>query len=89
MVTLGGLLAHADPSLEFANYIRLYALGSDAYRLIPEINSLSRSEAVTFNGATGVLSIDAFGHINRQTRWATFSRGKIKPLPDLVENIVQ
>ena len=83
-------LALADPAYialqnsspqHFDNFIRLYALGADAYRLIPNLNGLSRSSDLSFMGATGVLSIDEIGHLNRETRWAKFNRGKIKALP--------
>ncbi|OUR64119.1 LppC family lipoprotein [Methylophaga sp. 42_25_T18] len=79
----------------FDNFIRLYALGADAYRLIPNLNSLSRSSELSFIGATGVLSIDKTGHLTRETRWAKFKRGKIKALPATTalpsssENIIQ
>lgn len=73
-------LKNASPQ-HFDKFIRLYALGSDAYRLIPQLNGMSRSSDLTFAGATGVLSIDEIGHLNRETRWAKFSRGKIKALP--------
>jgi uncharacterized protein len=73
-------LKNASPQ-HFDKFIRLYALGSDAYRLIPQLNGMSRSSDLKFEGATGVLSIDEIGHLNRETRWAKFSRGKIKALP--------
>jgi len=66
----------------FNNFIRLYALGADAYRLIPNLNSLSRATDLTITGATGDLSIDENGHVNRGTRWAKFKQGKIKALAD-------
>ncbi|MFW5451170.1 MAG: penicillin-binding protein activator [Methylophagaceae bacterium] len=69
-----------NPSDHFNRYIRLYALGADAYRLISQLNGLSRSENRSFQGATGMLSINEIGHINREMPWAIFSDGKIKPL---------
>jgi uncharacterized protein len=73
-------LKNASPQ-HFDKFIRLYALGSDAYRLIPQLNGMSRSSDLKFAGATGVLSIDEIGHLNRESRWAKFSHGKIKALP--------
>jgi outer membrane PBP1 activator LpoA protein len=73
-------LKNASPQ-HFDKFIRLYALGTDAYRLIPQLNGMSRSSNLRYEGATGVLSIDEIGHLNRETRWAKFSRGKIKALP--------
>ena len=64
----------------FNKLIRLYALGADAYRLTTQINQLSLSSNVNIKGATGLLSIDDRGYINRRLQWATFVRGKIKAL---------
>ena len=72
---------HDNQTDNFNNFIRLYALGADAYHLISELNSLSRSSSVTYQGATGILSIDEAGYIHRQTVWATFNQGKISLLP--------
>lgn len=73
-------LKNSSPQ-HFDSFIRLYALGADAYRLIPNLNGLSRSSEQSFMGATGILSIDELGQLNRETRWAKFNRGKIKALP--------
>ena len=66
--------------IRFNQLIRLYALGADAYRLTHELNRLSHSPMLQFQGATGLLSIDDNGYVNRQLQWATFSEGKIKAL---------
>jgi len=60
---------------------RLYALGSDAYYLVPELNSLSSDASLSFSGATGEISIDQFGHITRKTRWGKFDEGTLQLLP--------
>ena len=77
---------HDNQADNFNNFIRLYALGADAYHLIAELNSLSRSSSVTYQGATGILSIDEAGYIHRQTVWATFSQGKISLLPPVTDD---
>ena len=64
----------------FNQLIRLYALGADAYRLTTQINQLSLSSDMNIKGATGLLSVDERGYINRRLQWATFVRGKIKAL---------
>ena len=64
----------------FNQLTRLYALGADAYRLTTQINQLNLSSNVNIKGATGLLSIDDRGYINRRLQWATFVRGKIKAL---------
>jgi len=76
---------HSHPPENFDRYLRLHALGADAYQLIPQLNSLSRSEELTFEGATGSLSINASGQIQRETRWGQFQKGQLKPLTTSVE----
>ena len=80
---------HDNQTDNFNSFVRLYALGADAYHLISELNSLSRSSSVTFQGATGVLSIDEAGYIHRQTLWATFNQGKISLLPSVADDTLQ
>lgn len=80
---------HNNQADNFNNFVRLYALGADAYGLISELNSLSRSSSVTFEGATGILSIDETGYIHRQTLWATFKQGKISLLPSVADDTLQ
>ena len=67
-------------STSFGRLLRLYALGADAYRLSKELNSLSHSPTLSFQGATGALSIDDNGFVNRHLNWGTFSDGKIRLL---------
>lgn len=76
--TYQALTQQQSPS--FGRLLRLYALGADAYRLSKELNRLSHSPNLSFQGATGALSIDDNGYINRQLNWGTFSEGKIKLL---------
>ena len=64
----------------FNQLIRLYAFGADAYRLTTQINQLRLSSDMDYLGATGLLSIDDKGYINRRLQWATFVKGKIKAL---------
>lgn len=70
----------SNKEANFNSVVRLYALGADAYRLIPNLNGLSRSPSTTFNGATGELSINSQGQITRKMQAATFVNGLIKPL---------
>jgi outer membrane PBP1 activator LpoA protein len=67
-----------DPN--FSHLIRLYAFGSDAYHLITQLNTMSRDPFINFNGATGQLSIDEHGVIQRKMQPASFKQGKIKAL---------
>lgn len=59
---------------------RLYALGMDAYAVIPHLNRISSGAGVRFNGVTSSLSVDQDGRLQRQLSWAKFRRGQPKPL---------
>lgn len=66
----------------FDSLLRLYSLGADAYRIIPKLNGLSRSSDISFSGATGELSIDSYGKVNRKTGWARFEKGLLETIED-------
>jgi outer membrane PBP1 activator LpoA protein len=83
-------LATSDPTYialstskpeNFNRLKRLYALGADAYHLVPELNTLSNDATLSYSGATGEISIDQFGHITRKTRWGKFDEGILQLLP--------
>ena len=57
-------------------YRRLYALGIDAYRLIPDINRLNHEEDSFMIGETGDLTIVRDNIIKRNLRKAKFIEGK-------------
>jgi len=59
---------------------RFYALGVDAYRLIPKLNELSQFPGTTFDGASGQLSINESGHVRRKTITGQFKKGILTPL---------
>lgn len=61
-------------------YARLYALGVDAYRLLPYLDTLRASPYGEFPGATGRLVIDKGNRIRRTLLWARFSGGLPRPL---------
>lgn len=67
-------------SADKSNYNRLYALGIDAYRLIPELGRLSSQPSLNLQGQTGELSMTEDGRIRRTLRWAIFVDGN--PVPD-------
>jgi hypothetical protein len=62
---------------EHGGLLRLYALGVDAYRLVGDMNQMSRSSDIFLPGATGLLNIDQNRQVNRQPVWATFKNGLI------------
>jgi hypothetical protein len=55
---------------------RLYAMGFDAYRLVPLLHNQAEPLAGTVPGMTGVLSMDDDGRIHRGLEWAEFRAGK-------------
>ena len=71
-----------DSSQRFS---RLFALGIDAYRMIPSLRRLmiNPEESLTHN--TGVLTVDKNGRIKRSLLMATYENGRAKLLetPDL------
>ncbi len=56
-------------------YLRLYALGADAYDIIPMLNTLRLFPYERFDGHTGTLQLGDDNHVFRQLRWARFSNG--------------
>lgn len=60
---------------------RLYALGFDAYRLVPALFSGKLLEEQTINGLTGELSLNRDGQVRRKLKWARFEAG----IPVLLE----
>ncbi len=56
---------------------RLFALGMDAYRVLPYLNLLSSMGTEAFPGATGQLSLDAGGYLYRNLACAEISGGRI------------
>ena len=63
-------------SQEKSEYRRLYALGIDAYNLIPNINRLNHEEDSFMIGETGDLTIVQDNIIKRNLRKAKFIEGK-------------
>lgn len=61
---------HAHSALD-----RLYALGIDAYAIVPNLNRLSSENAVRFSGVTSGLSLGRGGRLHRQLLWARFKKG--------------
>jgi outer membrane PBP1 activator LpoA protein len=64
-----------------SRYARLYALGIDAYRLIPYLGNAYSSMFGAYRGVTGNLTLTSEGHISRALRCAEFING----LPVLLE----
>jgi uncharacterized protein len=68
---------------------RFYAMGHDAYRLLPLLNQAKQPITTTINGLSGRLSVQPNGRIERQLSWAEIRRGKPYPLaetPQLIQD---
>lgn len=61
-------------------YGSLYALGSDAWLIYPKLEQMSHSPNAKISGATGTLSINEHGHVERQLIWQHFHNGLSAPL---------
>lgn len=72
---------HAEPG---AAYVRLYAMGVDAYRLYPRLKQLEQVAGTRFYGQTGVLGLTPEGKIQREQVWAQIIDGSAEPLPTAV-----
>jgi hypothetical protein len=57
-------------------YMRLYALGIDAYNIIPELNRLRRNRFASYQGETGILYLDIANRLQRKLLWAQFNSGR-------------
>lgn len=55
---------------------KLYALGKDAWHLLPWLPLMQKDADLWFPGNVGELSMTTNGHINRQPAWAQFSEGR-------------
>ena len=59
-----------------ANYLRLFALGIDAFSLLPHLATMATNY---YPGATGNLTLSADNHIKRELVCAKFSEGLAHP----------
>jgi outer membrane PBP1 activator LpoA protein len=65
---------------ESDQFTRFFALGIDAYNLIPYLNLLKTYPYERYNGETGILSLNEHNRIFRQISWARFRNGIPRPL---------
>ncbi len=56
-------------------FVRLYAFGADAYRLVKELGKLRAQQYAEYQGVTGKLSLNENNRIDRRLMWARFNRG--------------
>lgn len=72
---------HADPE---SAYVRLYAMGVDAFRIYPRLKQLEDVEGTRFYGQTGVLALTPDRKVQREQIWAQIVDGRAMPLPTVV-----
>lgn len=63
-------------SANTSKYNRMYALGVDAFKLIPNLDRLAAQPSITYAGETGDLYLTEDGIIKRKLLWAQFVDGK-------------
>ena len=59
---------------------RLFAMGMDAYRLLPYMDWLAQHPDSYLPGATGQLAEDRLGRVQRLLTWAQFENGAAHPV---------
>lgn len=59
---------------------RLFAFGMDAYALAPYLDYLHAHPGSYLAGATGQLTMDAAGHVQRTPTWVQFEGGVAQPV---------
>ncbi|RME32607.1 MAG: hypothetical protein D6786_10060 [Gammaproteobacteria bacterium] len=73
--TLYALISNAWPRRALSQG-RLFALGIDAFRLLPRLGRLHVSATARFEGQTGMLYMDEGGRIHRLLSWARLEEGE-------------
>ena len=63
----------------FSRVQRLYALGYDAYRLIPHVYNTALPMETPVPGLSGTLTVDVTGRVRRELDWARIVDGKVVP----------
>ena len=75
------LLPGASSSL-----VGLFALGTDAFNVIPRLKQLRELESLSFYGFTGKLSMEDQTLV-RSLMWGSFEQGEVLTVPTIVESI--
>lgn len=65
---------------------RFYALGIDAWHLIPYVDQSGSNDREAYQGVTGELTLDSRQRIHRRLRWARFQNGLPVPLEATASN---
>ena len=65
---------------------RLYAMGVDTQRVFARLPQMRQYPDTRIEGATGTLSLDQGGRIQRQLSWGEIQNGVLEPAPDSSAN---
>jgi hypothetical protein len=65
-------------------YLRLYALGADAFLIHPRLPQLQQYSGSIFFGYTGQLRLNSTRQLTRELDCAIFQNGKPRPLPTIM-----
>ncbi len=76
--------AAALGSLRNGAFSNLYALGRDAWDILPWLDLMSRNPGFAYPGAVGDLRLETSGRLLREPAWAVFRRGRPVPLEPVV-----
>jgi len=74
-----GTTKPALKSIRNGAYGNLYALGQDAWRVLPWLPLMQKDPDLWFPGDVGALRLEENGHLFRQPAWAQFTAGQ--PVP--------
>ncbi|GLQ50718.1 penicillin-binding protein activator [Dyella flava] len=79
-----GLPSYQDVALQLpaarGATAQLFAFGMDAWNLVPYIDWLRSHPGSYLPGASGQLTADTFGHVNRVLSWLKFQDGVARPI---------
>lgn len=64
--------------VDMARNSKLFALGADAFKLVPFLERMQGDNSFYKDGFTGTLSSDNTGRIHRELLWARFSKGLVQ-----------
>jgi len=70
-------------------FIRLYALGADAFRLFSRLRQLELFPSARLQGSTGELWLDQDRLVHRRLAWAQFQQGLARPanvVPGIIDD---
>ncbi len=69
----------APSSVRGGSFGNLYALGQDAWRLLPWIPLMQKDPDLWYPGSVGSLRLESDGRLYREPAWARFSSGRPRP----------